>query len=757
MKNHLRPALALPLLLALPAGLAGPRPDRSAAGDRPQKLTANTHHIGNSDKPEWKDFTTVKPEHPSYLKLTFHAERELEPTTLEIRAGGVGAVWKVKVNHREIGDLKKGEAAQEQFLEIPEGLLKKTHNELLIETATADDDIFIGPITLHHARLEELLRMGEVKVSVVDQKSGQGLPCRLTVTRLATVKVKGQKEEELSDIKGKETPSLAIRRGIVYTLTGEAGFKLKPGRYRIYATRGFEYGVASQVLELPPSGKASLKLKLEREVDTTGYLAADTHIHTRTYSGHGDATMEERMVTIAGEGVEVAIATDHNHHTDYRPQAEKVGAQDQFYSIIGNEFTTPIAHFNGFPMEKGARPAFYSSHNWTRLVASLRATPGVKVIICNHPRRAKSDEQAFNNIQLNPLSGEVHHGPASLGIDAVEVLNARGLLDDRLLTFRDWFGLLNRGFRLAAVAGSDSHTVEGIVGQCRTYIQSQAEDPAQVEMGEITESFLKGRLLVCVGLLTQVKVDGRFGVGDLATGLGEKLAVEITVSGPRWTAADLVTLYLNGQPVKEERIHHSKEAVVKYHATWQIPTPPHDVHLVVIASGPPITAPFWALSQSQDKKYVLGATNPVWIDGDGDGTFTSAFGYASRLVKEHGGEPARFHQLLAGYDVPVALQTASILRQEVQGELQAEYERLLEKESRRLEVLLSTDSDPVNRRFQDYLKNTPPIEVLTRRERLEEERQAKIDQEREEKARIEAEKKAKDKKNLAGDGKKKRY
>ena len=81
---------------------------------------------------------------------------------------------------------------------------------------------------------------------------------------------------------------------------------------QLYASRGFEYGVHRQSLVVRRGDSLKIECSLEREVDTRGWIAADTHIHTRTFSGHGDATLEETMLSIAGEGIELAVATDHN-------------------------------------------------------------------------------------------------------------------------------------------------------------------------------------------------------------------------------------------------------------------------------------------------------------------------------------------------------------------------------------------------------------------------------------------------------------
>src|SRR6187399_2238029 len=128
--------------------------------------------------------------------------------------------------------------------------------------------------------------------------------------------------------------------------SGSARFGLSAGRYTILAGRGFEYSLAQAEVTTQAGETSTVSLKIRREVPTEGYVACDTHIHTLTHSGHGDATIEERMITLAGEGIELPIATDHNRHIDQRPFANTSCVEKYFTPVIGNEVTTPVGHFN---------------------------------------------------------------------------------------------------------------------------------------------------------------------------------------------------------------------------------------------------------------------------------------------------------------------------------------------------------------------------------------------------------------------------
>jgi len=196
------------------------------------------------------------------------------------------------------------------------------------------------------------------------------------------------------------------------------------------------------------------------------------------------------------------------------------------------------------------------------------------------------------------------------------------------------------------------------------------------------QSYLKGRVLVSMGLLTQMTINERFGVGDLATGLGDELRVNVTVLGPSWVTADRVDLFANGVKIREMKID-ATQSIEKARVAWTIPRPAHDIHLVAIATGPGVTLPCWAIPRPYQptsrvwEPRVIGATNPVWIDADGDGRFTSPRGYAAGLVSRAGPDPAKLIPLLDSFDQAVATQVASLCHAAGRDGRNAEWKRLL--------------------------------------------------------------------------------
>ncbi len=634
----------------------------SGAGEGEVVIESAQLHLGKPGQWEWEMFKD-RPVDTERWERRFQARANPSEETLRLWQSDVKLTWTVLLNDRKLGTLVNAETPLECLLVIPPGTLRDGENHLVIQAPTGLDDILIGPVSIVRKPGRDFLSGAKIEVAVNDGESGNAIPCRLTLTR---------PDGTLQPLRAEPEDRTAARVGVVYTGNGQATLLVPPGDFVLHAGRGFEWSVEREEFSLKADETRQVTLKLHREVPTEGWIAADSHIHTRTHSGHGDASVDERVITIAGEGIELAIATDHNHHADYAPAARGMEVIDHFTPVIGNEVTTKRGHFNAFPILAGAKVVNHQEEDLSRLIPEIRATPGVDVITLNHPRDLHSGFIPLGGFQFNPETGQ-HRQAASLDIDALEVVTSAAMQSDIHLLYRDWFALLNRGHRIAAIASSDSHDVNRfILGQGRTYAAAKDSDPAKPDLEEVWRSYEEGRLLVSLGLMAQLKVDDHFSVGDLATGLSGTIKVEATVYGPSWTQADHLALYANGLMIREEKIQDNHLAGEKARITWQIEKPAHDVHLVVIATGPGITEPFWEIPrpyQPNSKTLnprVIGSTNPIWLDADGDGTFQSAFTYAKRLVHSHGGDHGKIREALKSYDESVSVQVDSLTASKVE-------------------------------------------------------------------------------------------
>ncbi len=621
-------------------------------------LDATRHHLGVAGQPEWQDFAQSVP-HGTQLELVFPAMANARESTLLIRQRNVKTAWHVSVNGERVGTLETLTQPLVRALPLRAGLLRDGENRLSIVRGPARilDDIVVGEISLDPRPRAEALARSTLVFAVTAADGSGGLPCRLTVV---------DAEDALVPLRAADGQQLAVRTGVVYSGDGRARIGVAPGRYTVHASRGFEYSVATQAITIAAGETKTVALGLRREVPTPGLVACDTHIHTLTHSKHGDATIDERMLTIAGEGIELAVATDHNHHADYTEAAARTKMSGHFRSVIGNEVSTKAGHFNAFPIRAGAPVPDAKLTDWAELLHHIRTVTGAQVITLNHPRDVHYGFTPFGPDNFDAATGALRVGP-EFGVDAIEVVTSAAMQSDIMQLYRDWFALLNYGYRVAAIGASDTHHVsEFILGQSRTYAAARATDPGAIDIDEVCASYRAGRLLVSMGLLTQMTVDERFGVGDLATKLGAELRVIVEVSGPSWVSADRVELFANGIKVREQAIA-ATDRVRKARVEWKLPKPRHDVHLVAIATGPGVTAPYWEISRPYQptskvfRSRVIGSTNPIWLDADGDGQFTAARGYAVRAIKGAAGNADKLATRLAEHDEAVAVQARDLM------------------------------------------------------------------------------------------------
>ncbi|HTI49416.1 MAG TPA: hypothetical protein VL475_00640, partial [Planctomycetaceae bacterium] len=360
-------SIVLVVMLAIPI--------RAGAAER--VLTPKLHHLRSGAVREWADFPEQA--EAAELRLSFAAKANPAEQTLRLRHRDVKQTWKLRINDREIGRLPPDENDMVTFWAVPPNTLTDGTNELLISSQDkASDDVMIGDIRLDDRPRGAVLGEARIQIAVADSSGGRALPCRLTVVDAAGALM-------TTDVVSRD--GLAVRPGVLYTADGTAEFGLPAGEYTLHAGRGFEYSVASTEVDLQPGGTAVRKLTLRREVPTEGYVACDTHCHTLTLSGHGDATLAERMVTIAGEGIELPIATDHNIHADYEKAAVAAAVRGFFTPVTGNEVTTPrMGHFNVFPVAAGANVVNQAAADWVELFREIRNCPDVAVTVLNHPR-----------------------------------------------------------------------------------------------------------------------------------------------------------------------------------------------------------------------------------------------------------------------------------------------------------------------------------------------------------------------------------
>lgn len=616
------------------------------------------HHLGDDETPEWTE-AEVAPT-AGGLEWSFDQGAAAGERVLAVWQRNINDPWTLTLNGDVLATLTPHEDRREVLYPVPAEMLVDGENILRLVPSTTTDDITFGDVRLHNQSLRELLDLAAVTVKVTDAESGLPLPARITLRTTAG---------ETPRLHYGEVHGAALRPGLVYTADGDARFELPRGDYDVWASRGTEWSVARGRITVGEAG-AAIALELQHELKLDHMVAVDTHLHTLTYSGHGDSSMEERVVTLAGEGVELAIATDHNVNTDYGPIQRSEGLGDWYTSVVGNEVTTGIGHFNAFPLDADDEIPDHGLSDWVAQVGEMR-DHGAEVVILNHPRWPDHRRGPYGVTGLDQFTG-ARETEAVFTFDAMELVNSTTAEPDPDVLLRDWFSLVGRGEGVVAVGSSDSHTVGDPVGQGRTYVLGDSSDPARIDVSEVCRNIVAGRCSVSLGIFADLRTQSGGGMGDVVDATSGTLDLVLHLAAPTWVRLQTVQLYVNGVDVLRQAVN-PMDGVHDEQLPLSIDLPAHDAYVVAVVRGAGIDEPFWPMHND----YTLAVTNPIFADVDGDGLWASPRELA-RLRHQADSAPDRAPQAgdLDDLDGPTAIHYLTFEAERLAVEAQARLQLL---------------------------------------------------------------------------------
>ena len=410
-------------------------------------------------------------------------------------------------------------------------------------------------------------RAGEVAkatLSVTDARAARLGPCleeglglsapREVACKIVLEGLAGAKTPDFGPghVAGPAKDQVILRAGEVLTVP------LAGGRYRLTASRGPEDDLATAEVDVTAGDAASGALRLRRVVDTAGYVATDFHQHT-ILSADAPVATRDRVIANAAEGVEVAVASEHNNVVDLAPVVREAGLAALLVSISGDELTTdasrkPWGHANVYPLavkaDEARGGAFPVRDRSPRDVfAEARALPGARVIQVNHPRSGANGY--FDQLGFDAKTGRASSPEYAEDFDALEVWNGRNV-DARGRVLEDFFALLRTGKVVTAIADTDTH---GIVGQepgyPRTYVR--VKDDAHLEAwdeartADLVHGVRGARDVVLTnGPFLAVTANGA-PIGGTAVAKGGKVEIDVEVRSASWVAVEALEIRLAGR------------------------------------------------------------------------------------------------------------------------------------------------------------------------------------------------------------------
>jgi hypothetical protein len=411
------------------------------------------------------------------------------------------------------------------------------------------------------------------------------------------------------------------------TATGAVHVDLAAGAYHLIASRGPEYALASTDVTLAAGEHAARTLSPARVVDTRGYLACDFHQHTMR--GLDSAVgSRDRVVSNVAEGVEVAVASEHNVVSDLEPLVKELGMQREMVSIAGDELTSdalesPWGHANAFPLApdparpRGGAPviAERTAHD---VFGEVRSAFGDVVIQINHPRSGKTGY--FDLLGFDAKSGLGAAPGYDPAFDAVEVWNGRNV-DARAAVLADYLALLRAGRVVTPTANTDTHAIVAQeAGYPRTYVR--VSDDAHLDAWDSARSadLVRGikvlrDVVLTNGPMLRVTANGA-PIGGTARGPVVHVAVEVE-SAP-WVEVDEVAVVrASGSRVAKRVVAKAVGSVLRANVSFDV-TVTEDDAFVVTASGTRALSPVLARTAADpaENKDILpwAMSGAIWID-----------------------------------------------------------------------------------------------------------------------------------------------
>jgi hypothetical protein len=422
------------------------------------------------------------------------------------------------------------------------------------------------------------------------------------------------------------------------TPDGVTRVELIAGKYRVTASRGPEYALATKDVEVESGAGAQATLKLLRVVDTRGYLACDFHQHTMLGTDAPTST-RDRVISNAAEGVEVALASEHNVIADLEPLVKALGLGREMVSVSGDELTTdasrhPWGHANAWPLPydpnkpRGGAP-IVRDRTAQQLVDELRRAGADFVLQVNHPR-APGNTGYFNQLAFDREKGVGTGAGYDASFDALEVWNGRNV-GPRSQVIDDFRALLKTGHPVTATADTDTHGVVGQeAGYPRTYVRVTDDEHLDAWDAARTSDVVRGvkvlrDVVLTNGPMLRVTVNGApiGGVARAKKELGREVAVKVHVEAAPWVEVDTVRLVRasegdleKGEDTKAVKMAPTKGGAMAADVVLHAKVKGDDAVFVVASGSKPMT-PVLAGDEKEIAPWAM--TGAIWVDADGDG------------------------------------------------------------------------------------------------------------------------------------------
>lgn len=459
----------------------------------------------------------------------------------------------------------------------------------------------------------ELPAAGLLAVSLDD---GEGAPAtgRVTVVRDGSVEPAGPPIAVSPWPRDDWQPGV---EALVAVVDGSASVALAAGAYEVTASRGFDAELDTAAVTVGSGETQPVALSVVTVVDTTGYAAADFHVHA-SWSWDGHTPVAERAAEALAEGLHVPVLTEHAIAAGFDEVLDETGFSDRLAGPAGQEITSFIfGHFNAFPLvvdpqarnRGGVYPLDKEPVELFERMREVTGGPGAGIVQINHPRNPIIGGY-LRYVGFDPTTGEVERTDDwTLDFDASEVFNSNCEGSENLASLDDWIALTNLGHEVALSSGSDSHSPGKPMGMPRNWLHITPEQ-ARADTANIVAAVQERRMTVSCGPFVTVDAPDTVDTDGTAT-------FDVRVQAPTWMSIDEVRLLENGIVVATEDLTSADPSAVVRFDGQLTATPAADAWYAVQVAGSGSMAPVnW-------RGAPFAMTNPFEVEVDGDGNWTA--------------------------------------------------------------------------------------------------------------------------------------
>ncbi len=397
-----------------------------------------------------------------------------------------------------------------------------------------------------------------VTATITDESGGE-IPCKVSFYGL--------------EVDGKKTPDpnfgLDSQDGsvgnTVYSADGTFVRSIPAGTYEAVISHGPEFDAVFKRITVPVDGNTELTAKLNRVVDTTGWVSAELHSHSSP-SGDNTSSQLGRVENLLCEHLEFSPCTEHQRVESYDDQLRVLEATHLMATCSGMELTgslLPINHQNAFPLkwkpyaQDGGGPRI--DNNPVTQIARLAMwdDESKKVVQTNHPnmrqmlfdRNLDGKEDGGYAKMLDYMDVIEVHPPQDIFVDPATISDVKKRDQNRI---RPWMELIKSGRRIPGVVNTDAHYNWHGSGWLRNWLRSSSDDPANIKTEEMINSLEAGRIVMSTGPYMTVQLHHNdlkqpAEIGDQVTIDANAAELAVTIQCANWLDVNRVEVFVNGE------------------------------------------------------------------------------------------------------------------------------------------------------------------------------------------------------------------